>query len=64
MGVEDTAILIVFAVDLEEMSSEVLDDGFVVVGPVPERSDAKVMEQMVNTDGCVGISDERTISSL
>lgn len=40
MGVEDSAVFIIASVDLKEMSAEILDDSFVVVGPVAKWSNA------------------------
>lgn len=40
MGIENTAILVIFPMDLKEMGAEVLDDRFIVIRAVSEGSDA------------------------
>ena len=40
MGIENTAILVIFPVDLKEMGAEVLNNRFIVIRPVTEGSDA------------------------
>lgn len=40
MSIQHPAILIVPSMNLQEMSTEVLNDGLVIVGPVAEGRDA------------------------
>lgn len=42
MCVEYTSVLVVSPVHLKEMGPEVLDHGFIVVGPITKRCDAGV----------------------
>jgi len=47
MGIKDSSVFVVLSVNLKEMSTEILDDSFVVIGTIAKRSDVFLDSQAI-----------------